>query len=171
MRSDSWRRGDVNAARNPWDRRPKEPARAFEAFERFCALGPTRHVDDVAKLPKAHALVTGWAGVFDWVDRAAAWDDEQHRLADAERIEAIRAMHARHVDMARDVVSIAYEALRAVPAADLPAAVAVRLFELGTKLERDTLTVSVEELQGIDPPLADDPWAQVARELERLPAD
>lgn len=161
----------TNAARNPWDRRPKEPARAFEAFERFCSLGPTRHVDDVARVPKLHAVVTGWAADFDWVDRAAAWDDEQHRLADAERIEAIRAMHARHVDMARDVVSIAYEALRAVPVDELPPAVAVRLFELGTKLERDTLTVSVEELQGIEPPTADDPWAQVARELEHVATD
>jgi hypothetical protein len=42
-----------------------------------------------------------------------------------------------------------------------------RMLELGAKLERSTLTVSVEELLGIDVTLADeeDPWERIAREL------
>jgi hypothetical protein len=43
-----------------------------------------------------------------------------------------------------------------------------RLLELGAKLERSTLIVSVEELQGLDVGESDeeDPWERIARELD-----
>jgi hypothetical protein len=50
----------------------------------------------------------------------------------------------------------------------LTAGEAARLLDLGTRLERSTLLVSVEELQGrVSQPLdgVDDPWDRIAREL------
>jgi hypothetical protein len=57
--------------------------------------------------------------------------------------------------------------LQALPGEAIPAGVAARLLELGTRLDRDTLTVSVEELQRQPSraPVEDDPWDVIAREL------
>lgn len=154
----------------PWDRRPAEPARAYDAFRRFRDLGPLRTLDDVISTPKMATLVRGWASEQDWSDRAEAWDDECHRIEDAQRLEAIREMHAFHREAGREVAEIALERLRECDPRDLPPGVAVRLLELGARLERDTLTVSVEELQGIETASPDDPWEIVARELDGMPS-
>lgn len=155
----------------PWDRRRREPARAYEYFRRFRDLGPLRQldalVDEAAGVRRA--TLAEWQRRNDWRDRAAAWDAEVHRLEDQRRLEAIRAMHDVHQRAGRIVLAKALRALEAVPAEEVPPYAAARLLELGARLERDTLTVSVEQLQGVTPPPAEDPWEAVARELEGLP--
>lgn len=75
-------------------------------------------------------------------------------------------MHATHQRVARAAIGKAMEALAAVDAAEIPASSAARLIEIGTRLERDTLTVSVEELQGgLAGGQPDDPFEAIAREL------
>ena len=75
-------------------------------------------------------------------------------------------MHHRHVEAGKQVVDLALAALIGVDPKDVPPYVAARLLAIGASLERDTLVVSVEELQGVDPELDDDPWERVGGELE-----
>lgn len=153
-------------ARAPWDRREGESARQYEAFRFFRDLGPLRALGDVLIGP-SYATVTRWAVRWDWKARAVAWDDEVHRAEDAHRLEAIRTMHADHRAAGRAARAKALEALAMLDASEVTAAGAARLLDLGTRLERATLTTSVEELQGLGPhdPTSDDPWDRIAREL------
>lgn len=154
---------------SPWDRRPGESARAYQWFRRYRDLGPLRSFDALAGEEVRRTTLTEWSRRHDWRDRAEAWDVETHRADDARRLESIRTMHDQHQRAGRAVFRKALAALSAAPAEEIPTYVAARLLELGARLERDTLLTSVEELQGIVPPPAEDPWEAVARELEGVP--
>jgi hypothetical protein len=158
----------VSDTRDPWERHPKESAKAYGAFRAFRDLSPParRPEDLAATLGIAPTQLSSWAMRWDWWQRAAAWDDEAHRIDDQERLEAIRAMHLNHRRAGRAAMLIAMQALQAVDPETIAPYAAARLLELGARLERSTLTVSVEELQGLDSETsADDPWEQIAREL------
>ncbi len=155
-------------AREPWDRRQGESARAYEAFRRFRDLGPLRTLDPLVDEAGGVRLATlrEWQARQDWRDRAAAWDDAVHRLEDRRRLEELRGMHDRHQRAGRLAMAKAITALQSVKAEEIPPYAAARLLELGARLERDTLVVSVEELQGVAPAPVEDPWEAIARELD-----
>lgn len=158
-------------AREPWDRRPHESPRGYQTFRRFRDLGPLRQLDPLIDEDAGIRLETlrRWHKRFDWLDRARAWDDKVHRLDDERRLEDIRQMHDRHQRAGRLAMARALAALQNTQPEDIPPYAAARLLELGARLERDTLTVSVEELQGLAKPASEDPWDQVARDLDALP--
>lgn len=155
--------------RAPWDRRPHESALSYSNFRRFRDLGPLRSLDMLVDDDMRLATLRRWQKDHHWRDRAAAWDDEAHRMDDARRLEAIRGMHDRHQRAGRAVLAKALQALANVPVDDIPPYAAARMLELGARLERDTLVVSVEELQQVPPAQTEDPWEAVARELEGIP--
>lgn len=155
-----------------WDRQPDEPSTAYEAFRAFRDLSPHQRTS-AARV--AEAVGVGdrqcfkWASEWRWRERAEAWDDTCHRIDDAERLEAIRQMHAVHRRAGRAALTKAVQALSAMRAEDLTPSQAARLLQLGAQLERSTLIVSVEELQGLDVEVIedeDDPWERIARELD-----
>ena len=154
---------------SPWDRQAGEPQRAYAAFRIYRDLPAVgRRVDAVAEeaglsYSRGRQLCVRW----DWRARAEAWDDACHKVEDKERLEAIRSMHSVHRQAGRAALMTAVRALGLVTPEQLPIHVIPRLLELGAKLERSTLIVSVEELQGIDSVEADeeDPWERIARAL------
>ena len=157
-------------AMRPWDRRPNESPASHAAFRAFRDLGPLRTLEAL-DVPHRPRTLRQWAALYDWRDRAASWDDELHRIADQQRLEALRTMHDVHQRAGRALLTKALRALERVDASDIPPYVAGRLLELGARLERETLIVSVEQLQGIEAAAPEDPWEIVARELEGQPAD
>lgn len=125
---------------------------------------------DEASISKRHGydLAKEWC----WQDRCDAWDAACHHIEDQERLEAIRQMHKVHRSAGRLAVGKAMQALQQLPTDMMNAGQIARLLALGAKLERDTLTVSVEDLQGIeDYDETDDPWAAISRELTGDGAD
>jgi hypothetical protein len=153
-----------------WERQDGEPTKAHAAFRLFRDLpGVQRSVAAVAgRVGISERRAREWALEWDWRGRADAWDDACHRIEDAERLEAIRAMHRVHRRAGRAAIDKATEALRLIDPQEMPATAVARLMELGAKLERSTLIVSVEELQGLDDVEVDveDPWERIARELD-----
>lgn len=149
-----------------WEQLPGESARSHAAFRKFRELNPAnRRLDDVAEMVGVTGrAVRQWAAKWDWWDRAEAWDAECYRIDDAERLEAIRSMHANHRRAGRAVLMKGLSVLSSLDPGEIPASVAARLLDLGAKLERQTLIVSVRELQGIDDDESD-PWERVATEL------
>jgi hypothetical protein len=154
--------------RAPWDKRRGESAKAYEFFRRFRDLGPLRTFEPLVAPEHSVTLQTirTWSLRNDWRDRALAWDEEVHRAEDLSRLEALRGMHDRHQRAGRLAQAKAIAALSEVQPEDIPPYAAARLLELGARLERDTLVVSVEELQGRTPAAPEDPWDAVARELD-----
>lgn len=152
----------------PWERRPGEHGRAYTGFRAFRDLGPTRTLEPIAAVVGANPdTVRRWSSRYDWFERAEMWDDELHRVEDRDRLEAIRQMHANHRRAGRAAMLKALQALERLPAEHIPAGAAARLLDLGARLERDTLTVSVEDLQGLvsEEDVPEDPWERIARVL------
>jgi hypothetical protein len=153
-----------------WDRQLKEPSRSYAAFRLFRDMAPhQRKLDAVGEAAGVKPrTVRQWAQEWQWWDRAHAWDDACHALDDHERLDAIRAMHKIHRQAGRAAVSKAIQALSQLDVATMPPSLIARLLDLGAKLERSTLIVSVEELQGLDEAAEDeeDPWERIARELD-----
>lgn len=159
----------VSVERQPWDRRDGETDRAYHAFRQFRDMGPLRDLGSVAG---SHVTVGRWSARWDWSARATAWDDALHMADDARRLEAIRTMHDNHQRAGRAALGKALAALQRMEPEDIPPYAVAKLLELGARLERDTLTVSVEELQGVFPAHlpqigapVDDPWERISREL------
>jgi hypothetical protein len=154
-----------------WDRRPGEPSKAYGAFRIFRDLAPTqRSLATVAERSgfserRCRALAARWG----WRERADEWDDACHQSEDRERLELIRSMHATHRRAGRAAMVKALQALPLIEPDDMTPGQVARLMELGAKLERSTLTVSVEELQGLDlddDAETEDPFERIARELD-----
>jgi hypothetical protein len=151
-----------------WERLPGESSRSHAAFRQFREQNPaTRRLDDIAALVGVTGrAVRQWASKWDWWDRADAWDDECYRIDDVERLDAIRSMHANHRRAGRAVLAKALTVLNSLDPTEIPPGVAVRLLDLGAKLERQTLIVSVRELQGVEDDESD-PWERIAVELQQ----
>lgn len=160
---------DVDDAQ-PWDRRPDEPANHYAAFRVYRDLPPVQRkwakVAEKADISERQAKLLG--NKWEWRERALEWDDMLHQTEDHERIEAIRQMHAIHRVAGRTAITKAMQALQLVRPEELTPGTIARLMQLGANLERDTLLVSVEELQGFEPEdeEAEDAWERIARELD-----
>lgn len=159
----------------PWDRQHGEKSKEYEAFRVYRDMPPLqRSVPVVAERigvgeRRARQLAQRWR----WHERADAWDDALHHVEDQERLEAIRAMHAVHRRAGRAAVMKAVQALSLLSPDEMKASDVVRMMALGARLERDTLLVSVEEMQGVEEFAEDedDPWERIARELDPHTAD
>jgi hypothetical protein len=153
-----------------WERQPREPAREHEAFRIYRDTSPAQR--DLTAIAERFGLtprrIRQWAVQWDWRERATAWDDACHQIEDAERLEAIRSMHAMHRRAGRAAIVKAVQALGSIDPAQMPIGAVARLLALGAKLERDTLLVSVEEMQGVEVDEGDveDPWERIAAELD-----
>ena len=152
-----------------WERQRRESSAAYEAFRAYRDLGPMRAVADVRLEDVRSSTISNWAMRHHWRERARAWDDHAYREADALRLDALRNMHRTHQLAGRVAIAKALSALQGIEPADIAAGVAVRLLDVGTRLERSTLATSLAELQGVNVDVDDeqetDPWDVIAREL------
>jgi len=132
----------------------------------FRDLGPLRsisalHVDGVPP-----ARLARWSTNWSWASRAREWDDQSYREADRARLDALREMHRSHQLAGRLAMGKAIAALQRIEASDINAGNAARLLDLGTRLERVTLGVTLAELQGVERgDDLEDPWEVITREL------
>lgn len=121
----------------PWERQPEETTKAFEAFRVYRDLGTERSIAKAGRqLGKNRVTLEGWSSKFNWVERVAAWDAEQDRIARQEQIKAIKAMRNRHAGMAKAMIVKAGRALNRIPEEEIKASDISRMIEVATKLER-----------------------------------
>jgi hypothetical protein len=138
---------------HPWERLALESPEAWAAFQVYRDLGPRRTLDEVdrriyqpAERPSSapsrkrrRGHVSGWSRRFRWVARAAAWDAELDRRAQAAQMDAVEEMHRRHGLEARAVQSAAMAALEKLDSGDVSAADIVRFLIEGCDMERVAL--------------------------------
>lgn len=125
----------------PWERQENETPKAYAAFCEYRDMGGQRSLSKVAaKLQKSETLMGRWSGAYSWVDRAAAWDDEQERIdreaARKEQTEAIKRMRKRQAESGHALQCKALLALKKIPIEDLSALDIVRMLVEGGKMER-----------------------------------
>jgi hypothetical protein len=160
----------VNGEHEPWERRDSEPAKDYAVFRVYRDLPALARkltsVPELAGCSETH--VRNLARRWDWQERVDAWDDECHRTEDRERLEAIRQMHQLHRAAGRSTLTKALQALQLLRPEQMSPGVIARMIELGARLERNTLLVSIEEMQGVEEYDDDteDAWERIARELD-----
>ena len=131
----------------PWERQDGETSKQFQAFVIYRDLAEERSLSKVAKqLGKSTQLMSRWSAANNWVERCAAFDREQDRIARQEQIKEIKKMRKRHANTGALMVSIADKGLRnmldttdkANPKLkyDLNATEIAKLVDAGSKLER-----------------------------------
>lgn len=125
----------------PWERRESESTKAYEAFCTYRDMGRERSLSKVSeKLQKSETLMGRWSRTYDWVDRAAKWDDEQERIereiAQKEQAKAIKDMRKRHADLAHAMLIKSAKALAKIPEDEIKPGDISRMVDIASKLER-----------------------------------
>ena len=125
----------------PWERRENESTKAYEAFTIYRDMGRERSLSKVAeKLQKSETLMGRWSRTYDWVNRAAKWDDEQERvereIAQKEQVKAIKDMRKRHADLGQAMLIKAARALAKLPDDEIKPQDISRMVDVASKLER-----------------------------------
>jgi hypothetical protein len=128
---------------SPFDRQPRETAKAFAAFVVFRDLGPERSVLKAyrQKTGRKHAkqatgVWNGWATAFNWQSRVAAWDSHLDRQTREAQERARREMGERHAKVAVALQEKAIQRLKAMKPEELSSADLIRYAVEAAKLER-----------------------------------
>lgn len=121
----------------PWERQPDEGPKPFEAFAIYRDMGNERSIAKVAKkLGKSEALLHRWSSKFDWVTRAAAWDDELARQTARELMRDMAKTRARQRKQALKMQHKGLELLKDINPGDAKLSEIVSLLKLGMEQER-----------------------------------
>jgi hypothetical protein len=82
-----------------WQQQPDESIKAFQAFVTYRNMDPNERSLQrvVSELNKSKTLLGRWSSKFDWVERAALWDDYQELRRLEARIEYKRRMDEKHL--------------------------------------------------------------------------
>jgi len=125
----------------PGERLDGESSVNYEAFAIYRDMGRERSLNKVSeKLAKSDTLIKRWSAKFDWVKRAAAWDDEQDRIsreiAQREQEKEIKNMRKRHSELAKKMLDTAEAALEAFDIDEIKPADVSRMVDIASKLER-----------------------------------
>lgn len=131
----------------PWERQPGEPAKAYAAFCLYRDMPAharsLRAVADrlygsgtASKRRRTPGQLFKWSTRWRWVERAAAWDDEQDRQARQAQLRAVQEMRERHVREAMALQRKALERLQRMDPEELSPKDVLWYFVEAAKLER-----------------------------------
>jgi hypothetical protein len=83
--------------RKPFEQKPDESAKAFEAFSVYLALGGRRSLETVGqKLGKSKALMERWSKRHNWVTRVEAHGQHMTALTRRAEVEVVREYALEH---------------------------------------------------------------------------
>ena len=135
---DSWTDGDAPAA---WERQPGEGARPFATFVVYRDQLPgERSLRGLAKqVDKSLTLVGRWSAQWRWVERVGVWDAHQDRLRRAARARRQIAAEDRTLEAAAAIQVLVLRRLQALDPDDLSPTVALRMWDVARRHEREVL--------------------------------
>ena len=92
----------------PWERRPRETAKAFRAFACFRDLGEERSIAQAARVVDRHvSLLRRWAARHEWWSRVHAFDQETDRQERATRVRERADSLRRHRQQGQQLQQLA----------------------------------------------------------------
>lgn len=128
----------------PWDMRPDESAKAYQAFAVYRDAGPNRSLADTGqKLGKNLTTLGQWSVKYAWPDRARAFDAEAARRAAAKSLNDHAEVRARQAQLGRLLQAKGADRMAKLDPLELAPAEAIRAVDMGAKIERDALGLAV----------------------------
>lgn len=120
-----------------WERKKGESSEAYAAFKLYYQMGDKRSCTRVVqKLNKSRALITGWCGKWNWVERARAYDNELARQEFAEACNAVKKMNEQQAQIGLLIQKKALEALKEMKSKELYPKLLLQYLVQGAGLER-----------------------------------
>lgn len=123
---------------DPWEKQPWETALQYRMFTIYRDLDvEERSVRRVCNITgRAPKTLEVYSAENKWVERAAAWDNEQDRIIRAENLKAIKKMRKKHADVANAMILKAAKALQRIPDDEISAREVSQMVDVASKLER-----------------------------------
>lgn len=128
-----------------WERKKGESSEAYAAFKLYYQMGDKRSCTKVVqRLNKSRALITGWCGKWNWVERARAYDNELARQEFAEACNAVKKMNEQQAQIGLLIQKKALEALKEMKSKELYPKLLLQYLVQGAGLERKARDSDVE---------------------------
>ena len=123
-------------APQPWERQDGETTKNYEAFCEYRDMEKRSLAKVAEKLGKIVKLIERWSATFEWVNRAAAWDDEVARETARELMRDMAKTRARQRKQALKMQHKGLELLKDIRSGDAKLSEIVSLLKLGMEQER-----------------------------------
>lgn len=131
------------ADRKPWNMRPGETAKAYQAFEVYRDLGAERTMEKAgAILGKSMGTIEPWASRFEWAARVRAFDEAVAAKAADRALEDAVAVRARQAADAKRLQELGIERLSTLPVGQLKPGHAIQAWKVGAEAERKALGIA-----------------------------
>lgn len=158
-------------AAKPWNMRPDETSKAYQAFEVYRDLGSGRSMEKVgAILGKSRGTIEPWAQRFDWAERVRAFDEDVAARAADKAFESAVAVRARQAQHAKAIQLRAMQKFAAVGPEGMSVAEATRAWQVGSEAERKALGIDERVLVLRRDEVPPEEAARLIEELRRLEA-
>ena len=135
----------MNEEYESWDRLENEGPKAYDAFMKYCEMGPDRSLSKLGnELSKSKSLLSRWSAKYNWFERSSAYDIHFNNIKMKEREQNIIENEKSIADTADkflDVVGKAIDDLRPeqIKASDIP-----RYLKAVIPLERESRAFLLE---------------------------
>lgn len=128
----------------PWERQPGESTKAFSQFCTYRDISPSKRSVVVAyRLKTGKTDVKSSAGWFlkladkwNWIERAAAWDDKLDKERAVQEVEEVREMRKRHAQVGLLLQQKGIERTQQLAPEELGVKDVDRFIETGVSIER-----------------------------------
>ena len=126
----------------PWNMRPDETAKAYQAFEVYRDMGPGRSLERVGQaLAKTRQALDGWSTRFEWGERVRAFDEAAAAKASERALEDAATVRSRQAQHAKAIQLRAMQKIAAMDPGDMSMAEATRAWQVGAEAERKALGI------------------------------
>lgn len=127
----------------PWNMRPDETAKAYQAFEVYRDAGPGRTHDRVAAdCSKTVSLIRQWSAAHGWAERVRAFDEAAAAKASERALEDAATVRARQAQHAKAIQLRAMQKIASMDPGDMSMGEATRAWQVGAEAERKALGIA-----------------------------
>lgn len=129
----------------PWNMRPDESAKAYQAFEVYRDMGADRSLESMHRSGTVAApldTLKKWSARHDWQARVRAFDEAAAAKASERALEDAATVRARQAQHAKAIQLRAMQKIAAMDPGDMSMGEATRAWQVGAEAERKALGIA-----------------------------
>ena len=132
----------------PWERLPDESSKAHHAFRLYLCDGHWRSLRKVAdalcKDVSYESQLEKWSVKYNWFYRARAFDTYVETMLVRQYLAEQQAAFGRHIEHASQLEEKVFDELMSRDLKEMKPSELIRLYDIASKIERDTLALKSE---------------------------
>ncbi|HXY87664.1 MAG TPA: hypothetical protein VEG44_04435 [Candidatus Acidoferrales bacterium] len=136
------------AEASPWERLPDESGKAYHAFRLYLCEGHWRSLTKVAealcKNVSYESQLEKWSVKYNWFYRARAFDTYVETMLMKQYLAEQQAAFGRHIEHASQLEEKVFDELMSYDLKEMKPSELIRLYDIASKIERDTWVLKSE---------------------------